>query len=178
MMHLSIINTNLKPFSPSYYYIDFNVIVSYSCKSNYHAIPATTPPFIVMLAVNDTYEYANSAWKNNELKPSHTIEGVLKSSCPVQRYMCITLYLHCDSRRYHSNEEKEQTNQQWPTKYTQKPQNSAKWTQGVLEKISFHVPPVTAVWLTPSHKNYYFDLSYTFAIWRRINSFSSIILWI
>ena len=54
MMHLSIINTNLKPFSPSYYYIYFNVIVSYSCKSNYHAIPATTPPFIVMLAVNDT----------------------------------------------------------------------------------------------------------------------------
>ena len=54
MMHLSIINTNLKPFSPSYYYIYFNVIVSYSCKSNYHAIPASTPPFIVMLAVNDT----------------------------------------------------------------------------------------------------------------------------
>ena len=108
-----------------------------------------------------TYEYANSAWKNNELKQSHTIEGVLKSSCPVQRCMCVTLYMHCDSRRYHSNEEKEQTNQQWPTKYTQKPQNSAKWTQGVLEKISFPVPPVAAVWLTPYHKNYYFDLSYT-----------------
>ena len=44
-----------------------------------------------------TYEYANSAWKNNELKQSHTIEGVLKSSCPVQRCMCITLYLHCDT---------------------------------------------------------------------------------
>jgi hypothetical protein len=48
-----------------------------------------------------TYEYANSAWKNNELKQSHTIEGVLKSSCPVQRCMCVTLYMHCDSIYIH-----------------------------------------------------------------------------
>jgi hypothetical protein len=54
-----------------------------------------------------TYDYVNSAWKNNELKQSHTIEGALKSSCPVQKCVCITLYLHCDSRRYNSNEEKE-----------------------------------------------------------------------